>query len=157
MPAAGARRAEPRSPAGPLCPHPGSALFFLRAQRRVRPDACPCQASRSSAPEVLVRRKEHPVASATRMTSSWLDIRGPRTVRQFGRALGLALLATVIGCLIYFVEKCVSSNTSRFAENPLEVMVRCLGLAHFLVGWLFLFSSPQIRSRQALRRLLLCT
>jgi hypothetical protein len=82
---------------------------------------------------------------------------GSRTVGQFARALGLALLAAAAGCLIYLAEKHAHPSAGRFARNPLDLMVRCLGLAHFLVGWLFLFTSPRLRSPQALGRLLLCT
>jgi hypothetical protein len=83
-------------------------------------------------------------------------VEGSRTVRQFAAALGLALLAAGVGCGIYLAERCGSLHGG-FARNPLELMVRCLGLAHFLVGWLFLFTSPRVRSPRALGRLLLCT
>jgi len=135
-------------------------LFFSRPQRRVRPDAWLAQAFLNDIvwrPAQAQRAKEFLVASASRTTNSRLDLGDSRTVRQFGRALGLALVAAVIGCGIYLVEKQAASPTSRFAENPLDVMVRCLGLAHFLVGWLFLFTSPRLRRPQALRRLLLWT
>src|SRR5947209_18093182 len=82
---------------------------------------------------------------------------GSRTVGQFARALGLALLAAAAGCAIYLAEKQAQPAAGRFARNPLDLMVRCLGLAHFLVGWLFLFTSPRLRSPRALGRLLLCT
>jgi hypothetical protein len=83
-------------------------------------------------------------------------VRASRTVREFVAALGLALLAAGAGCAIYLAERSVSPHGG-FARNPVEVMVRCLGLAHFLIGWLFLFTSPRLRTPQALGRLLVCT
>src|SRR5262249_41949220 len=41
----------------------------------------------------------------------------------------------------------------RFVENPADTMTRAVGLAHFSIGWLFLFSSPRLRNRAALARL----
>ncbi|HKI32417.1 MAG TPA: hypothetical protein VKA46_11150 [Gemmataceae bacterium] len=94
-------------------------------------------------------------ASCTTVTREGID--GSRTVGQFARALALALLATLLGCAIYLAEKHAYPQDSRFAKNPIEIMVRCLGLAHFLVGWLFLLTSSRLRSPPALGRLLLGT
>lgn len=77
-----------------------------------------------------------------------------RTVRHFARALGCALLAVVFGCLLYAGECFVLRPEHRFVENPAAVMMRACGLAHFWIGWLFLFTSPKLRSRSALARLL---
>jgi hypothetical protein len=77
-------------------------------------------------------------------------------VRQFAQAVVLALLAVLVGCLVYLVERHILPPERRFAKNPVEIMVRCLGLAHFLVGWLFLATSSRLRSPLALGRLALC-
>jgi hypothetical protein len=96
------------------------------------------------------------MATAPGMTVARQGVGASRTVREFAVALSLALLAAGVGCAIYLGEKGVSPRGG-FARNPVEVMVRCLGLAHFLVGWLFLFTSPRLRTPQALGRLLLGT
>jgi hypothetical protein len=98
------------------------------------------------------------MATATGIMAARAGAEGSRTVHGFAAALGLALLAALAGCLIYLTEKQVSPHAGGgFARNPLELMVRCLGLSHFLVGWLFLFTSPRVRSPRALGRLLLGT
>ncbi len=79
------------------------------------------------------------------------------TVRQFRRALGVAATVLAFGCLLYGVEKYLLQCQRRFIENPTDVMMRAFGLAHFLIGWLFLFTSPRLRSRAGLGRLLLAT
>ncbi|MBL8795115.1 MAG: hypothetical protein JNM56_14495 [Planctomycetia bacterium] len=76
------------------------------------------------------------------------------TVRQFQRAVALALLAVGVGCVIYAVEKYVVCPPRRFVENPASVMTRAIGLAHFWIGWLFLLTSPRVRSAGAVGRLL---
>lgn len=76
------------------------------------------------------------------------------TVRQFLRALSIALTAVSIGCLIYVVETYLFHFKRRLAGNPINVMMRSLGLAHFLVGWLFLFSSRRLRNGRAIGRLI---
>lgn len=94
--------------------------------------------------------------STLSLVTSWNNTERPVTVRNFACSVGLAALATAAGCVIYLVEKLGWPDVSRFAQNPVEITVRCLGLAHFIVGWLFLATSPRLRQRQALRRLLLC-
>jgi hypothetical protein len=76
------------------------------------------------------------------------------TARQFRGAVGLALLAVGLGCLIYAVETFVVGLRHRIVQNPSAAMMRACGLAHFWVGWLFLFTSPRLRNRRALGRLL---
>jgi len=68
------------------------------------------------------------------------------TVRQFQRAVLVALGAIAVGGLIYAVETFVLSSRRRFAESPAEVMTRALGLAHFWIGGLFMLTSPRLRS-----------
>jgi hypothetical protein len=68
------------------------------------------------------------------------------TVRQFQKATVLALLAVGVGALIYCIETFALGSRHRFVENPADVMMRGFGLAHFWVGWLFLFTSPRVRS-----------
>ncbi|MCI0737810.1 MAG: hypothetical protein L0Y72_02110 [Gemmataceae bacterium] len=69
---------------------------------------------------------------------------------QYQKALAWALGALGVGCVLYAVEKYWLASERRFLENPAEVMMRVLGVAHFLIGWLFLFSSPKVRSARAL-------
>jgi hypothetical protein len=75
------------------------------------------------------------------------------TVRQFQKATVLALLAVGVGAVIYGVETFVLDSRHRFVENPADVMMRGFGLAHFWVGWLFLFMSPRLRSWPSLGNL----
>jgi hypothetical protein len=75
------------------------------------------------------------------------------TARQFRRAVCLALLAVGVGGLIYLVETRLLHVSHRLMQNPASTMMRAVGLAHFLVGWLFLLTSPRLRSRAALGRL----
>lgn len=75
------------------------------------------------------------------------------TVRQFVRAVTIAGAAVGVGCLIYALETFLIHPPRRLVENPVEVMMRALGLAHFWVGWLFLFTSGQLRNRAAFTRL----
>ncbi len=82
-------------------------------------------------------------SSARRDSATW---------RRFTAACVGALLATLIGCAIYAVETLVLRCRHRFAESPTETITRAVGIAHFLIGWLFLLSSPRIRNRIALAR-----
>jgi hypothetical protein len=58
-----------------------------------------------------------------------------------------------VGFAIYGVETVLLKCEHRFVENPADTMTRAIGLAHFSIGWLFLFSSPRLRNRAALARL----
>ncbi|MCC6420442.1 MAG: hypothetical protein IT429_19570 [Gemmataceae bacterium] len=82
--------------------------------------------------------------------SGWQAVRATTTVRQFGRAITVALLAIGTGCAIYAVETLLLRPEREFLESPTDVMMRALGLAHFCVGWLFLFTSPRVRNLRAL-------
>ena len=75
------------------------------------------------------------------------------TWRQFQAACGWVMLAILAGCAIYAVETLLLHSERRFVENPADTMTRALGLAHFSIGWLFLFTSPRLRNRAALARL----
>src|SRR5687767_13546496 len=75
-----------------------------------------------------------------------IPARDSTTVRQFHKATLLALLAVGVGAAIYCVETFALGSRHRFVENPADVMMRGFGLAHFWVGWLFLFTSPRLRS-----------
>lgn len=75
------------------------------------------------------------------------------TCRQFQLACAGVVLALGVGCAIYAVETLLLSSERRFVENPSDTMTRAVGLAHFSIGWLFLFSSPRLRNRAALGRL----
>lgn len=75
------------------------------------------------------------------------------TVRQFQRALTLVAAVVAVGCVGYVVETFLVGPRRRLVENPVDVMMRATGLAHFLVGWLFLFTSKKLRSLHAVGRL----
>ncbi|MCI0680568.1 MAG: hypothetical protein L0Y71_00570 [Gemmataceae bacterium] len=77
--------------------------------------------------------------------------------RHFQAAVGLALAAIAFGGVIYLIETFVLGCRHRFVENPSDVMMRGLGLAHFWIGWLFLFTSPSLRNRTAAGKLALLT
>lgn len=78
---------------------------------------------------------------------------GSLTVRQFSLALRLVLAVVAFGCVLYGVETGLLGLRQRLVANPVDVMMRAVGLAHFLVGWLFLFSSRRLRSWRAIGRL----
>jgi hypothetical protein len=80
-------------------------------------------------------------------------INGSQTWRQFQTACGCVALAIGVGCAIYAVETVLLQCRHRFVENPADTMTRAIGLAHFSIGWLFLFTSPRLRNRAALGRL----
>lgn len=75
------------------------------------------------------------------------------TWRQFQQAGFCVVLALLAGCGIYAVETLLLRCERRFVENPADTMTRALGLAHFSIGWLFLFTSPRLRHRAAVARL----
>lgn len=79
------------------------------------------------------------------------------TWRHFQAAVVLALAAIAFGGGIYLVETYALGCRHRFVENPSDVMMRALGLAHFWIGWLFLFTSPSVRNRASVTKLGLCT
>ncbi len=79
------------------------------------------------------------------------------TVRQFLQAGAVAVLAVLAGCVIYTVETYGLRPGRRLVESPSDVMMRTLGLAHFVVGWLFLGTSPRLREPRALGRLAVVT
>src|SRR5262249_46640681 len=79
------------------------------------------------------------------------------TVRNFGRAMAATLAILSCGCLIYAIEKYIFHPRHRFIESPGEGMVRAFGLAHFLIGWLFLLTSPRARHPAAWPRLAVVT
>ncbi|HZZ78830.1 MAG TPA: hypothetical protein VFE62_09950, partial [Gemmataceae bacterium] len=79
------------------------------------------------------------------------------TWRQFQAACGCAALTIAAGCVLYGVETGLLHCEHRFVENPADTMTRAIGLAHFSIGWLFLFTSPRLRNRVALARLTLWT
>ncbi len=79
------------------------------------------------------------------------------TWRQFQSVCFWVVLVVGVGCALYAVETLLLRCEHRFIENPAETMTRAVGLAHFSIGWLFLFTSPRLRSRTALARLTVCT
>src|SRR5262245_23099523 len=82
---------------------------------------------------------------------------GSLTVRQFRLAVLIAFFAVGVGCSIYLAEKYVFNINKRFVENPTELMMRAFGVAHFVVGWLFLVTSRRSYSWSGLRRLVCCS
>lgn len=84
---------------------------------------------------------------------AWQPALASTTVRQFRWVSLCTLSLTALGGLIYLLEKQAFGLERRFAENPVEAMMRAFAMAHFTVGWLFLFTSQRIRNRPALLRL----
>jgi hypothetical protein len=80
-------------------------------------------------------------------------LRSSPTWRQFELACGCVVLLILVGCAIYLIETFLLRCERRFVENPIDVMTRAIGLAHFSIGWLFLFTSPNLRNRAAIGRL----
>src|SRR5262249_53261674 len=72
------------------------------------------------------------------------------TWRQFQTTCLAVGAAIGVGCVLYAIETILLHCERRFVENPSDVMTRAIGLAHFTVGWLFLFTSPRLRNRAAL-------
>ncbi len=75
------------------------------------------------------------------------------TWQQFQKACFCVAMAIGVGCALYAVETLLLHCQHRFVENPADTMTRAVGLAHFSIGWLFLFTSPRLRNRAALSRL----
>lgn len=86
-------------------------------------------------------------------TSAWQEAWKSTTVRRFLQAVAVASAAVAVGGAIWAVERHVLHLERRFAKSPVELMVRACGLAHFLIGWLFLFTSPRLRNMRAVGRL----
>jgi hypothetical protein len=85
----------------------------------------------------------------------WRSGQASATARQFRGAVIFALFAVGVGCLIYLVETHVFASRHRVVQNPTAAMMRACGLAHFWVGWLFLFTSHRLRAGRSLARLLM--
>jgi uncharacterized membrane protein YagU involved in acid resistance len=81
------------------------------------------------------------------------NVAASTTWRQFQQACFCVVLVIGVGCAIYAVESLVLRCEHRFVENPADTMTRAIGLAHFSIGWVFLFTSPRLRHRAALSRL----
>lgn len=92
--------------------------------------------------------------AAIATVSVWQSGLASTTVRQWRRAVGLALLAVAVGGVLYALERFVFCPQRRFVENPASIMTRAVGLAHFWIGWLFLLTSPRLRTPRAVGRLL---
>jgi hypothetical protein len=94
------------------------------------------------------------MSTLTAAVTGWLSLFRFTTVRQFTKAGALTIGALVFALGLYAIEKYALRLEDRFVENPTDIMVRAFGIAHFLVGWLFLFSSPRLRSWPSVGRLL---
>jgi hypothetical protein len=92
--------------------------------------------------------------AATPTHSAWELALATTTVRQFVRALGVAAVLVLAGCGLYLLESHLLKLDNQFIENPADVMMRAIGLPHFLIGLLFMLTSSRIRSRAGLRRVL---
>ncbi len=90
---------------------------------------------------------------ATTISPAMAMTHASQTWKRFTVACVCALIATLIGCAIYAVETLVLRCRHRFAESPTEAVTRAVGIAHFLIGGLFLITSPSVRNRIALARL----
>ncbi len=75
------------------------------------------------------------------------------TWRRFLWACAIVNGVLGVGCMLYVVETLLLQSERRFVENPADTMTRAMGLTHFTIGWLFLFTSPRLRNRAALARL----
>jgi hypothetical protein len=95
--------------------------------------------------------------STATATPAWEAAFETTTVRQFGKALAVALAAVAAGCGLYAVEKYLLRSEERFIQNPADVMMRAFAIAHFLIGMLYLFTSSRIRNGQAMVRLAIAT
>lgn len=63
------------------------------------------------------------------------------TWRRFRTSVLVAGAALAVGCIVYLVEKYLVRPERRFLENPSEMTLRVFGVAHFLVGWFYLFTA----------------
>jgi Ca2+/Na+ antiporter len=95
--------------------------------------------------------------STVAAASSWQPSLATTTVRQFRWVLLWTLSLAALGALTYGLETAVLRLDRRFAENPVEAVMRAFALAHFVIGWLFLFTSRRIRNKQAGLRVGLAT
>jgi hypothetical protein len=86
-----------------------------------------------------------------------IRIQTSETWRRFCWACVVVIGVIGVGCVLYAIESLLLDSRHRFVENPAETMMRAAGLAHFSIGWIFLFSSPRLRNRAALARLAVCT
>ncbi len=87
------------------------------------------------------------------IAKTWREELDKRTVKQFVYAIAIAWAAIAIGCVIYVLEKYCLQPPRRFMESPAAVAMRACGLAHFIIGWLFLFTSSRVRKPRAAMRL----
>src|SRR5581483_11599212 len=88
--------------------------------------------------------------------SATLGFSPPRaspTLRQFSLAFVWAAGAVALGCAVYVVETILFAPPRQFLESPIEVTMRALALAHFVIAWVFLFTSPHLRGPTAAGRL----
>ena len=95
--------------------------------------------------------------STASIAGIWQRGMASTTVRHFTMAVGFAFSAIGVGVLIYVAEKYLFRVDRRFVENPASVMMRAVGLAHFCIGWLFLFTSPRLRTTASFLQLLALT
>lgn len=87
----------------------------------------------------------------------WRTAWAATTTQQFIRAAQWTMALLALGCAIYAIEKYGLRLDKRFMESPADVIVRAFGMAHILVGALFLFSSSRLREVRSLARLAICT
>src|SRR6185369_158397 len=86
----------------------------------------------------------------------WRTAWAATTTRQFIRAGQWTTALLAFGCAIYGIEKYGLRLDQRFMESPAEVIIRAFGLAHIIIGGLFLFTSSRLRDPRSLLRLAAC-
>src|SRR5260370_1803185 len=101
------------------------------------------------------RMESYPTRARHRMSFALVqgNLGASPTWRQFQQACGCVGMAIGVGCALYAVETLLLHCQHRFVENPADTMTGAVGLDHFSIGWLFLFTSPRLRNRAALSRL----
>jgi len=95
------------------------------------------------------RQKESKAVASLALTSHSTG----QALRRYWQACCVAGGVLLFGCLLYLVEKYWWQPAARFVENPADVTMRAFGLSHFLVGWLFLLTSPRCWTRAGVIRL----
>ncbi len=86
-----------------------------------------------------------------------VNVAGSQTWRRFQAACVGATFVVAVGCGLYGIETLLLGRQHRFVENPADTMMRAVGLAHFTIGWVFLFVSPRLRNRRSILRLTGCS
>lgn len=92
--------------------------------------------------------------SAGPTTTAAIPQRQSRTLEQYGQTLAWTAIAIGVCALCYAIEKYIFRDALgvitdvhyRMFKNPAELPMRLFGLPHFIVGTMFLISSPRVSS-----------